>query len=104
MIKTAQFWSFIMVMTEIGYLESSCTTLVGKIGNSVEQQKMGFLKHFRQLCWEKIGKSVESFCTTLVGNDWKKYRTTKIEHCLYICFKNVTSRVCQKLSLHIYYL
>ena len=88
-------------MTKIMHLESSWTYLWEKIRNSVEQQKMGILKHFRPLCREKTGKSVESFCTTLVGNDWKKYRTTKIEHCLHICYQNVKNRVCQKLSFYI---
>ena len=65
---------------------------------TVEQQKMGIFKHFRPLVGKRLGKVVESFGTTLVGNDWKKYRS------LYICYKNVKNRVCQKLSLHIYYL
>ena len=65
---------------------------------------MGILKHFRPLCWEKIVKSVESFCTTLMGNDWKKHRTTKIEHCLYICYKNAKNRVCIYITCHVYVL
>ena len=73
-------------MTKIGCSESFWTTLVGK-----DWEKCGMTKN---------GHS-ESFWTTLVGKDWKKYRTRKIEYCLYICYKNVKTRVCKKLSLRV---
>ena len=72
-------------MTIIGHSKSFWTMLVGK-----DWEKCGMTK---------IGHS-ESFWTTLVGRDWKKCRT-KIEHCLGICYKNVKTRVCQKLSFYI---
>ena len=95
-------------MTKIGCCESFWTTLVGKDREKCKMTIIGHSKSFWTMLvgkdWDKCGMTKnghsESFWTTLVGKDWKKYRT-KIEHCLYICYKNVKIRMCQKLSFYI---